>query len=261
MSIDLIRAKVKNESSGPVSEREPASTDVKRNLEAVRKSIAAAARGAARDPNSVRLVAVTKTFPSEKVMAAYNAGAREIGENRIEEAREKIANVSASTAASDPVHWHLIGHLQRRKAREAVELFSLIQSVDSVKLARTLDRHARALGKRQSILLQVNVARDPHKFGFSFEPRDVFFQAVGEILGLSALRVQGLMTIGPLTSEPEQARPFFRALRDLRDDLAKRFPDADWHELSMGMTDDFSVAIAEGATIVRIGRAIFGERK
>jgi pyridoxal phosphate enzyme (YggS family) len=261
MSIELKRAGVDDSLTDPASKSGQVSKDVERNLNAVRESIAAAARRAHRDPTSVRLVAVTKTFPPESITAAYNAGARDIGENRIEEARGKIAVVNGQLPAADPIHWHLIGHLQRRKAREAAELFGLIQSVDSVKLAESLSRHAHSLGKELPILLQVNVARDPHKFGFFPDPRDLFYEAVGTILGLSSLRVRGLMTIGPLVAEPEQARPFFRALRELRDDLAQRFSDADWTELSMGMTDDFSVAIAEGATMVRIGRAIFGERK
>ena len=260
MPIEVRRAGINEELITAGARQELTSTDVERNLETVRESIAAAARGAARDPASVRLVAVTKTFPVERVMAAYRAGAREIGENRIEEARDKVAIVNVKIGPTDPIRWHLIGHLQRRKAREAAELFGLIQSVDSVKLADTLNRHALALDKVLPVLLQVNVAGDPHKFGFVAEPREVFYDAVARILELPSLRVQGLMTIGPLVAEREQARPFFRALRELRDELARRFHNAEWDELSMGMTDDFSVAIAEGATIVRIGRAIFGER-
>lgn len=233
--------------------------DVERNLRAVLERIAAAAISAHREPHEVRLVAVTKTFPHEKILAAYHAGARDIGENRVEEASEKIPAVKAQINARDPIRWHLVGHLQRRKARAALQLFDLIQSVDTVKLAETLNRHAAALGKRLPILLQVNIGLDQHKFGLIATPREPFFGAVSEILTLPALQVRGLMTIGPLVAEPEQARPFFRGLRELRDELAARFPHADWRELSMGMTDDFAVAIAEGATIVRIGRAIFGQ--
>jgi PLP dependent protein len=239
---------------------DPMELEVGRNLRSVRQAIAAAADGARRDPGTVRLVAVTKTFPAERVVAAYRVGARDIGENRIEEARDKISLVNEKTGAGDPVRWHLIGHLQRRKAREAVELFHLIQSVDSVKLAETLNRHGLALGKRVPILLQVNVAEDPHKFGFRAEPREVFFDLVSQIQELPSIRIEGLMTIGPPVKEAEQARMTFRSLRELRDELAARFSKSEWAELSMGMTDDFSVAISEGATIVRIGRAIFGER-
>ncbi len=250
-SPELVASTMRPESSG---------AEVLHNLLSVQKRIAGAAHSAGREPAQVRLVAVTKTFPPNKVLAAYQAGVRDIGENRIEEAREKIPAVDARIAMSDPIRWHLIGHLQRRKAREAVRLFDLVQSVDSVKLAETLDRHAAALGRRLPILLQVNVARDPHKFGFAPEPHAEFLSQVTRILKLPSLRVQGLMTIGPLVPDAEEARPFFRGLRELRDELARRFPEAEWHELSMGMTDDFAVAIAEGATIVRIGRAIFGER-
>lgn len=236
------------------------SGQVARNFLAVSRAIADAARAARREPATVRLVAVTKTFPSESIISAYKAGARDIGENRIEEARDKIPVVNASLVKGDPIRWHLIGHLQRRKAREAAELFDMIQSVDSVKLATALSRHAQTLSKLLPILLQVNVARDPNKFGFLVQPSEVFFEQVSQIVELGSLEVQGLMTIGPLVADPEQARPSFRALRELRDELAHRFPKAMWNELSMGMTDDFSVAVAEGATIVRIGRAIFGER-
>jgi pyridoxal phosphate enzyme (YggS family) len=260
MPSELRSADIEGEFGLPAAPQGLTASEVGRNLQAVLDSIAAAARGAGRDPTLVRLVAVTKTFPAERIMAAYHAGARDIGENRIEEARDKVAVVNAQTRASDPIRWHLIGHLQRRKAREAAELFSLIQSVDSVKLADTLNRHSRSLDKSLPILLQVNVARDPHKFGFTSEPREMFLSAVAQVLAMPSLRVQGLMTIGPQVGEPEQARPTFRALRELRDELAQRFPSAEWNELSMGMTDDFAVAISEGATIVRIGRAIFGER-
>ncbi len=234
--------------------------DIQRNLIAVQERIAAAARQAGRPPESVRLVAVVKTFPPESALAAYHAGVRDLGENRVEEAREKIPVVNAQLPPDSGLQWHLIGHLQRRKAREAAERFDMVQSVDSVRLAETLDRSAAAIGKRLPVLIQVNVAHDPNKFGFQPEPRTELFEAVRQILNLPSLRVQGLMTIGALVADPEAARPFFRGLRELRDELALRFPDGEWHELSMGMTDDFPVAIAEGATIVRIGRAIFGER-
>ncbi len=234
--------------------------NVERNLAAVRERIAEAARTAGRNPDEVSLVAVCKTFPPEQVLAAYSAGARDFGENRVEEARSKIPTVNGALSSHDLPRWHLIGHLQRRKAREAAELFDIVQSVDSVRLAQALDRHAAAIGKQLAILLQVNVARDMNKFGFMAEPRADLYRAVDEILELQSLRVEGLMTIGALVPEPEQARPFFRGLRELRDELAARFPAGSWHELSMGMTDDFPVAISEGATIVRIGRAIFGER-
>src|SRR5919199_6450804 len=160
--------------------------DVAHNLLVVRERIAAAAIAAGRDPGEVRLVAVTKTFPAEKIVAAHRAGARDIGENRVEEAGEKIPQVNSRIDSSDPIRWHLIGHLQRRKARDAVRLFDLIQSVDTVKLAETLNRQAEALGKKLPILLQVNIGRDPNKFGFMADPRPAFLDAVREILGLPA---------------------------------------------------------------------------
>lgn len=229
------------------------------NLHRVHDQIRQAAVGAGRNPAEIKLVAVSKTFPPELVVEAFRAGARDIGENRVEEARDKIPAVNRELGATAP-SWHLIGHLQRRKAREAVELFALIQSVDTLRLAETLDRHAGGMANPLPVLLQVNVAQDPDKFGFAPEPREALFGQVERIVALPHVAVRGLMTIGPLVPSPDGSRPFFRALRELRDDLAARFPQADWSELSMGMTDDFKIAIEEGATIVRIGRAIFGQR-
>ncbi len=232
---------------------------VAENLARVREQIYTAARHAGRSPDEITLVAVSKTFPAQAILEAYAAGARDLGENRVEEASEKIPAVKRQLDGA-PLRWHLIGHLQRRKAREAVALFDVVQSVDTLRLAETLNRHALPARKIIPVLLQVNIGGDPQKFGFATEPRADFLSAVEKITALPALRVQGLMTIGPLVATAEQARPFFRALRGLRDELAARFPHAQWHELSMGMTDDFAVAIEEGATLVRIGRAIFGQR-
>lgn len=232
---------------------------VAENLARVREQIENAALRAGRSPNEITLVAVSKTFPPELVVQAHHAGAREIGENRVEEAGEKIPAVKL-LLGKDTLRWHLIGHLQRRKARGAVALFDVIQSVDSLRLAETVQRAALESKKQMPILLQVNVANDPNKFGFDLNARDAFVQDVRKIVSLPNVRVHGLMTIGPLVDKPEQARPFFRALRELRDELARAFPTTEWRELSMGMTDDFAVAIQEGATIVRIGRAIFGQR-
>lgn len=230
------------------------------NLNRVREQIQNAAIKAGRNPNEIRLVAVAKTFPAERVVEAYHVGARDIGENRVEEASDKIPSVNALIGEPQPLRWHLIGHLQRRKARDAAQLFSMIQSVDTVRLAETLNRHAAAVGKTIPILLEVNVGADPNKFGLAPEPRPALYDQVGQIVALANLQVQGLMTIGPLVTSAEDARPVFRGLRELRDALTQQFPQAQWHELSMGMSDDFAVAIDEGATIVRVGRAIFGER-
>jgi pyridoxal phosphate enzyme (YggS family) len=228
----------------------------------VQERIAAAARRAGRDPAEVTLVAVTKTHPPEVIEAAYLAGLRHFGENRVEEAAPKIQAVAAWLAAQKPDAdspiWHMVGHVQSRKAEEAAGPYALIHSVDSVKLARRLDRFASEKGRRLPILLEVNVSGEASKYGF--RPTEVA-DALTEIATLSSLQVQGLMTMAPIVSDPEMARPVFRALRALRDDLACRFPQMDWRHLSMGMTDDFEVAIEEGATLVRIGRAIFGERR
>ena len=229
------------------------------NFARVREQIESAAQRAGRSPNEITLVAVSKTFPADAVLEAYAAGARDLGENRVEEGYEKIPVVNPQLG-KEKIRWHLIGHLQRRKAHDAVALFDVVQSVDTLRLAETLNRHASAAGKNFPVLLQVNAGNDPQKFGFAPEPRAALFDEIEKIIALPALRVRGLMTIGPLVAAAEQARPHFRALRFLRDELAQRFPSAEWHELSMGMTDDYAVAIEEGATIVRIGRAIFGQR-
>lgn len=232
---------------------------VAENLTRVREQIENAARRAGRNPSEITLVAVSKTFPVELIVEAYNAGARDIGENRVEEANEKIPAVN-ETLGSGKIHWHLIGHLQRRKARDAVALFDVIQSVDTLRLAETLNRSAGEQNKQTPILLQVNVGNDPNKFGFDLDTRKMFLKDVEKVVALPNVQVEGLMTIGPLVATAEQARPFFRDLRILRDELTQKFSRAHWRELSMGMTDDYAVAIEEGATIVRIGRAIFGQR-
>lgn len=243
-------------------------THLKRNLELVQARIADAAARAGRHPNEITLVAVSKTFPAEAILAAYELGVRHFGENRVEQAAEKIPLV-ANQLTNDPtsqltnVVWHLVGHLQSRKAKDAAALFDFIQSIDSVALAKKLNDRAAALGKTIPILLQVNVAGEERKSGFAPEPREIFFAAVREIIALSKLDAQGLMTIAPIAQNSDDPRPraAFRALRALRDELRIEFPSHPLPHLSMGMTDDFETAIAEGATIVRIGRAIFGERK
>ena len=240
MSVDLLRA----------------------NLARVQERIAAAARRAGRDPDGIILVGVSKTHPPEVVEAAYLAGLRHFGENRVEEAAPKLRAMAewirAQKREADPPIWHMIGHVQSRKAEDVVGPYALIHSVDTVKLARRLDRFASAAGRRLPVLLEVNVSGEASKYGFS--PAEVA-AALAEITTLFALEVRGLMTMAPIVPEPERARPVFRALRALRDDLARRFPQVDLGHLSMGMTDDFEVAVEEGATIVRIGRAIFGERR
>jgi pyridoxal phosphate enzyme (YggS family) len=233
------------------------------NLAAVRQRLAAAARRAGRSAEEITLVAVTKTVPLPAVLIAYKLGVRDFGENRVQEAETKVASARRQAAE---IQWHLVGHLQTNKAKAAVELFDLIHSVDSQRLAEALDRRAQAVGRRLPVLLEVNVSGEASKSGFAVAgtgqaaKREALLPAVERLLALPHLDVQGLMTIAPLVSDPEQARPYFRALRQWRDELQRRFPQVAWRHLSMGMTDDFEVAIEEGATMVRLGRAIFGER-
>lgn len=232
---------------------------LEQNLMHVQQRIARAAERAGRDPREITLVAVSKTFPAETILAAYALGVRHLGENRVEEAAQKIPIVKSQIAQS-PITWHLVGHLQSRKVKDALALFDFIHSIDTVALAQKIETRAAALNKTIPILLEVNISGEATKYGFAPEPRAAFFEAVRAILALPHLDVQGLMTIAPIVAQPDDARPYFRALRALRDELRARFPECAWQHLSMGMTDDFEAAIAEGATMVRIGRAIFGER-
>jgi len=230
------------------------------NLERVRGEIHSAAQRAGRSPDEITLVAVSKTMPAEVVLEAVAAGARVFGENRVQEAADKIPVIRARVRDLT-LRWDMVGHLQRRQARDAVALFDVIQSVDTLRLAETMARHAATLGIQIPVLLQVNVGNDENKSGWSPEPRSELEHDIEQILALEEIKVQGLMTITPLTATAEAARPYFKALRVLRDELAARFPHGTWRELSMGMINDFGVAIEEGATLVRVGRAIFGERR
>ncbi len=226
------------------------------NLARVQARIAAAAARAGRDPAEVTLVAVSKTQPVEVILAAYAAGLRLFGENRVEEAGPKAVDVTARLASAPPPVWHMIGHLQSRKAADVLPWAALVHSVDSVKLATRL---ARSVGEgvELPVLLEVNVAGEASKYGF--HPAELP-AAVEAITALPGLRIEGLMTMAPVVADPELARPTFRSLAQLRAGLARRYPAIAWRHLSMGMTDDFEVAIEEGATLVRIGRALFGER-
>jgi pyridoxal phosphate enzyme (YggS family) len=228
-------------------------------LELVNQTIHRAAERAGRSAENITLVAVSKTVGADQVFEVARLGITQFGENRVQEAEEKIPFVDrqAKAVGLPTPTWHLIGHLQTNKVRPAARLFSLIQSVDSVRLAAALDRQARESGQPIEVLLEVNVGRESTKFGFV--PEDVP-GAFGVISRLAMLRVCGLMTVAPPVAVDEEARPYFRDLRGLRDELVRVFPDADLPHLSMGMTGDYPVAIEEGATIVRVGRAIFGER-
>lgn len=224
-------------------------------LTEVQECISKACRRAGRRMEEVGIVAVTKSFPAEVVRAAVAAGLSEIGENRVQEARDKrllLGNLAG-------VRWHLVGHLQKNKAGLALALFDLIHSVDDLELAHVLNRRAAVLNRTVPIFLEVNVGEETTKFGFPPQ-EEVLFRAAEEILRLPHLRLEGLMTVAPIAPDPEQVRPIFARLRDLREKLRERFPEAPWTHLSMGMTDDYIVAVEEGATLVRLGRAIFGER-
>lgn len=227
------------------------------NIAAVRERVAAAARRAGRRPEEIALMAVTKTHPPERVREAYAAGLRVFGENRVQEFAGKAGALADLAGAS----WHMIGHLQTNKAGKAAELFDAVDSVDSVKLAEKLDAAARSLGKRLGVLIEVNVGGEAAKSGVAPDSREL------EELLLAAPRFEslafrGLMTVPPFSDNPEEARPYFRRLRALRDAIAgRKLPAIRMDSLSMGMSHDFEVAIEEGSTCVRVGTAIFGERK
>lgn len=211
-------------------------------LASVRQRIRTGCEKAGRSPDDVTLIAVTKTADPAAIKEAVRLGVTDIGENRVQDALEKHA------AIGDAARWHMIGHLQTNKARDAVRLFSLIHSVDSIRLAREIDKEAKKIGKVQEILLEVNVSQEATKFGIN--PDDVT-TVYKEIAPYANIQVKGLMTIAPEVADPEMARPYFRRLKELKDALYEL------RELSMGMTNDFEVAIAEGATMVRVGRALF----
>jgi len=227
--------------------------EIAASLSAVRQRLARAIDRAGRFPSSVRLVAVSKTRPAGDVRAAFDAGQLEFGENRVQEALEKIA------ATSDiPITWHLVGHLQSNKARRAAASFACIHSIDSAEVLKRVDAAAGEAGRRTELLVQVDLAGEATKHGAPAEAWLSLFDAAADC---RAARVTGLMLLPPFTPDPEDARPYFRRLRALRDELAGRGVPADMlRELSMGMSHDFEVAVEEGATIVRVGTAIFGER-
>jgi len=243
------------------------------NVGRVQERIARACARTGRSPAEVKLVAVSKTFSAEAVAQAYRVGLRDFGENRVEEAVPKISHVKCqistlqvgeSASPQSLVTWHLVGHLQSRKAREAVRVFDVIHSVDSVKLADRLSRLYLEAGHVMPILLECNVSGEESKYGFplaTVQDRARWMADVEAILGLPGVRVEGLMTVAPVVTAAEDVRSVFHTLWQLRGELATRFPQASWRHLSMGMTDDFEVAIEEGATMVRIGRAIFGRRR
>jgi len=223
-------------------------------LKKVQEAVVKAAVRTGRDADGIRLVAVTKTVGSDRIAEAAAAGARIFGENRVQEARQKITNLK-SEISNLSAEWHLIGSLQKNKAKTAVRLFDLIQSVDSYELAAILDKCAGQENAVQRILVQVKLSAEESKHGIS---ENDLFGLLEKVCALEHLRVEGLMTIPPYFDDPEQSRPYFRRLQDLRDRAVQRgfyLP-----ELSMGMSNDYEVAVEEGATLVRVGTAIFGER-
>jgi len=228
-------------------------TNITANIKTIKQRIAAAAAKSQRDPDSIKLLAVTKTVPAVCLGEAIDAGITMFGENYVQEAKDKIAVIGPRA------QWHMIGHLQTNKAKYAVNLFHYIHSVDRMDLARELDKKAQLAGRKMNILIEVNVSGEKTKNGI---PAADGISLVKDVSRLENLSVRGLMTMAPYSDNPENSRRHFAGLRNLRDDIIRAgITGILMEELSMGMTDDFEVAIEEGATIVRIGRAIFGERK
>ena len=214
-------------------------------ISAIYRRMGHAAMSGGREADAARLIAVSKTVSPEAVRLAYDAGLREFGENRIQEAQRKTAELSDLN-----ITWHMVGHLQSNKAKVAVGMFDLIHSVDSVKLLKAIDRHAAEINKIQRVLVQVKLAEEDTKSGSDEAGLEAILEAAA---ACDNVKVEGLMTVPPFYDEPERVRPYFKRLREMAEARGLR-------ELSMGMTGDFEVAIQEGATMVRIGRAIFGER-
>jgi PLP dependent protein len=232
--------------------------DIAHNIARVRERIAAACLRCGRDPAEVTLVAVTKTVPAERVRLACGFGLTDVGENRVQEAREKMPALHDLA-----LRWHMIGHVQSNKAGQVADNFQFVQSVDSLELAVHLSRRMQGRGGATlPVLLEINIGAELTKSGFVVgnAGRAAFVASVEQIVRLPGLAVQGLMTVAPIASDAAQARPYFQQMRLLRDHLRTVLPQHTWNHLSMGMSDDFEVAIEEGATMVRVGRAIFGPR-
>jgi len=234
-------------------------TSISRNYRAVLDRISISARKVGRAPNAVSLIVVTKGQPLDKIQAVIEAGAQLLGENYADEGAEKIQVLAGNRG----LEWHMIGHIQSRKARLVCDFFNYVHSLDSLALAEKLDRLAGELRHKLPVLLECNVSGEESKYGFPAgqeESWEVLFGTFSSILHLPNLAVRGLMTMAPYTIDPETARPYFDRLRKLRDVLKGVFPQTDWSELSMGMSADFEVAVEEGATMVRVGEAILGPR-
>ncbi|MAU10737.1 MAG: YggS family pyridoxal phosphate-dependent enzyme [Anaerolineaceae bacterium] len=238
--------------------------EIANNIDEVQEQIALACARAGRSVDDVKLVAVSKTKPIEDILAATKVGIRDFGENRIEEASEKIPAVN--DMLDQTVVWHMIGHIQSRKARDVVPLFASVHSVDSLKIARKLSSLASEEGKTLNVFAEVNVSGEPQKYGFEAsnwqidaQQFDMLQQTISQIAQLPGLKLVGLMTMAPFVSDAERTRPVFASMAALRSELASKLAISLPH-LSMGMTNDYTVAIEEGATMVRVGTAIFGAR-
>jgi hypothetical protein len=225
---------------------------IKNNLEIINEKMKKAAFKVNRKPEEIKLVAVTKTATAEQIKEAINEGVKIIGENRVQDAKEKYQILTAD------IKWHLIGHLQTNKVKYAVEIFDCIHSVDSIKLAREIDKRSKQFGKKMDVLVEVNVSGEETKYGIKPEEVDPFLKEISEFPGI---QVRGLMTIAPIVEDKEEVRPYFRKLRKLSEEIkSKNVENVKMDYLSMGMTEDFEIAIEEGANMVRIGRGIFGFR-
>jgi hypothetical protein len=225
---------------------------VANNVQRVRERIAAAAQRVGRDAGSITLVGVSKTVPPERIREAIEAGLFDLGENRVQEGRDKARQLPGT------VHWHLVGHLQANKANQAARLFEVVHSIDSIDILERLERAAEREGRLMKALVQVDLAGEPTKFGV---PTDGLDRLLETAASCRSARVRGLMVLPPYDPDPERSRPYFRRLRGLLEEARRRHPALELRHLSMGMTEDFEVAIEEGATLVRVGRALFGERR
>lgn len=226
---------------------------IRENIKHIKETMYHTAEHCGRNPDDIQLVAVSKTYPAEAITEAFNAGQTLFGENRIQEADKKIGELSTL-----PLSWHLIGHLQTNKAKRAIQLFSLLHTVDSTKLVKELEKEATKLDTNVSVLLQVNIAEEASKSGASVHELEMLIQAVNQA---PHIQCQGFMTIPPYFEEPEEVRPYFQTLRSLGEQYRTTLTTPPKRmELSMGMSHDFHIAIEEGATLVRVGTAIFGER-
>ena len=228
---------------------------IEKNITKIKQRISSIGSAGKQASSSVEIVAVTKGREIPQIEEAINSGISNIAENKVQEALAKYNELTNSRTHEQKIKWHMVGHLQTNKARDAVGIFDLIQSVDSLRLAAQIDKEAAGINKLQEVLIEVKTSPEATKFGFT--PEEVV-SALKEITKLKHIRVRGLMTIAPMVSDPNQARPYFRSLRELRDKIIDmRYAICDMRYLSMGMTDDFQVAIEEGSNMIRLGRAIF----